>query len=751
MDMVSLHTADTLEGQQYSMAMMTHQLRIFGCELLDSGATSGGGGSGGQSDGKDGSSDEGICLLSESSSVINHEIAADVLLVRIRPRSVDNNDNNAEMCVCLKAILVDSVNEEDIVVPPWVMSALNQADGAQVTCEHLATISSATDANNAMILKFVGYRTARHWDEAEEIHLMNQSAATWPASLPADSFDLMVSRLRLSNGKQLFHHRQMLGFSVADHELLFEVKFLIPEASPFRAKWSSVQFEFDLQSQTNTENAVSAANCSSSSLFTGVNLLAWQHTLRRMDIALEIAPVHSHLFSSNSLLLSGPEGSGKSALLRLLCSQLVQMHLKDLNKDADDGSHISSSFVTTIMSALSIVGHDASKLPVFDKIEGMTATELVAELETLCNATRYHSNSSSDSMFPITIVVIEDLDCVFGFDEVNNDDSGSLDIGIVSSEIMMVVSALLSRLLVLITQKTSDSMTMIPVYVLGSCRRSLTDIPRKCQGYPEFETMVAMPRISFVDRFQLLSYELGKFKELSIEPFADTDDGVSHDFAANMDGTSLSDGQLRKWAYKLSGLTAGYTPGDLILLFRKIVSMHHNNDSRGQPGIRLSWPLTLTVLANFTPRSLQGVVGRTTVGSSSSGMTWDSFGGYDLVKKQLKRVIATMFHGLGSRNRTYTNRLLQSVQGKSGIVLHGPSGCGKTFLAGIIANEVRKMIFLNKLEGNFVIRVAVGNKPGVYKGNGTIIEVLRTDGSHHPTTFSASPGSISLFVAFRRL
>jgi hypothetical protein len=61
------------------------------------------------------------------------------------------------------------------------------------------------------------------------------------------------------------------------------------------------------------------------------------------------------------------------------------------------------------------------------------------------------------------------------------------------------------------------------------------------------------------------------------------------------------------------------------------------------------------------------------------------------------------------------------------------------------------MVFVCKLEGNFVIRVAVGNKPGVYKGNGTIIEVLRTDGSHHPTTFSASPGSISLFVAFRRL
>jgi Cdc6-like AAA superfamily ATPase len=635
--------------------------------------------------------------------------------------------------VCLQIYGTQTVEETDMVVPEWVMKVLLLSAGSSVRCQLVQDYTETTPDTDGFSyrLEYLGYTMKSHWDTPHFTADTKKISLDWPAQLSLYTGQKLNQVFASSQIRYCLHENSVIRFIHDQFSLFFLVRgFNCSHAIVLGRIVSNIWC--DVPSR---ENATVTPLADRNNHLV-LDLTSWQVSLLRLAVMLGIPSMRE--CNSKSVLVCGAEGSGKSSYLSSFCQKLF---LADFN--------------CSILQ-MSIANLDSSKHPktsdLYLRLETMTITDLVAELETICGCRRRISGASPDEM--VLIVIIEDIDALFGFDEIRDGESSALELGSVNNELMMTVGALLRKLL--------DRASSCPnTFVLGSCKRLLSTVPRRCQGYPEFEALVSVPRINFADRTVLLMHE---FKLLNVRlQQLDMEDTDSHDQLNNDidDNLQLSnDTVVSQWASRLSGLTPGYLPGDLKSLVGRIVSYSNGrshtelgpNVTSSAKSAPVSWSAALATISNFAPKSLQALQSDISFRlSDHPGTSWNDFGGYSEVKKRLKRLLLTQYptrDTVSWKSEKSRSNLFRALQTQFGIVLHGPSGCGKTLLASIIAKEVTESAEVNFYVVYF-LHILGRSKSCVYQVHGVVVEVFWTDRSHYSQFVSTSQSGSAVSAALR--
>ena len=273
------------------------------------------------------------------------------------------------------------------------------------------------------------------------------------------------------------------------------------------------------------------------------------------------------------------------------------------------------------------------------------------------------------------------------------------------------------------------------IVVIGATRMAINLLPRSHQGAPEFELTLNLTRPARFDREQLIFNMLeGMQTQWVLEELEDDTSDGGHISVLKPEKSS----NMRIWASRMAGLTAGYLPGDLGQVMRRAINTYlgqmsmanvsettttsKNTAEKLQTKPCLSWRSMLAVIASQPPRQLQQlssiVAGVGGSDGARTNLTWDDFAGYDDVKQSLQRLInsskishtrlkssqQTVCDQHDEKNSSHSTTAIDSNQltlrgylkittsSMRGIVFHGQPGCGKSFLARIVAAEVSRMI-----------------------------------------------------------
>lgn len=139
-----------------------------------------------------------------------------------------------------------------------------------------------------------------------------------------------------------------------------------------------------------------------------------------------------------------------------------------------------------------------------------------------------------------------------------------------------------------------------------------------------------------------------------------------------LEGEHVPSDVAEDWAQRLTLVTPGYTGGDINRLIR-LADSHW----RARSGANLEWGDFEAATREVVPAQLRGLDV-----SLGQGVNWSDVGGFDEVKKKLRRAVEWPWKHNDSMQRL-------NVAPPSGILLHGPSGCGKSLLAQVVASECR--------------------------------------------------------------
>jgi len=331
-----------------------------------------------------------------------------------------------------------------------------------------------------------------------------------------------------------------------------------------------------------------------------------------------------------------------------------------------------------------------------------------------------HSASSSSGGFKLSaesfalgakeqgtvLVIVDDLDAILSAygDEssVGDGDEDSLERGDVAfySEEEVEKSRLLAYLLRRLLTHLSLPSCRLRIAVVGATSLLPSSIAPSCSGAPAFDKTMLIPRPALQDREVVLE---SLFVQLATSSFS------LEDLTEGKHG-ECSEPNVLLWSSKMAAITAGYLPGDLACVVKRMVGffvgieaaaklnvhVNHIQSNVLEPNLMngssknklIPWRLGLSAAAAVLPSQIQefgklascnGQGGGGRGDGISSSTSWLDFCGYPEITKGLRRLLNA------SKSKQATTHFAQIPP--RGILLHGPSGCGKTHLARIIAAE----------------------------------------------------------------
>ena len=366
-----------------------------------------------------------------------------------------------------------------------------------------------------------------------------------------------------------------------------------------------------------------------------------------------------------SVLVTGFEGTGKSTLLNYLENKMKSklrfggesiIRMRGRQSRAYDRSEkdstASGNNLHILESLYSRLGsNDVTMKPLMGPV-----LLLIDDLEDILMATKLLVDDVSSHTFNWNMEGLSDL---------------------------QICSVLLRRLLSQLSCTSSleqpDSTDSLRIMVVAACRTSPSLQVSSMASFLGFEKVLDIGKCDFYQRKHILKSALKALgMNLSEIPESTRLPATKSYFIDDLMG---------KWVSRIAHLTPGSTPGDLVKLIDRStrlntgMSTEYPNNSHSVRSKLLRWTSMQKALASFVPDQLTDIVHCDT---RISGLSWDSFGGYDEIKADLKKRIIgkVLFDGCAE-----SENLRKFTSVPSGMIISGPSGCGKTFLAKIIAAE----------------------------------------------------------------
>ena len=381
--------------------------------------------------------------------------------------------------------------------------------------------------------------------------------------------------------------------------------------------------------------------------------------LCRAGLSAHVSP-----FSVRSILISGPKGSGKSFSLEVV--------LKNIHKFVPDCQLIRVNMQLC----------DSEEFMERDYIEDRSDAKEEVFKDHLMGLLRLFSSSEShwNPSLPL-LVCLETADAIFsnasllaGESLTENDESPAED----HSPVFKMAAVKLRQLLSLLSQPDFP----FPVVVLATTSKPFQNIPGIFSGAPGFEKVIEVPKPTKDQRQKILKHILSS-QDTALSSLPESFGHSSVSIEAGPEEL------LNEWASRLSSMTPGSLPGDLVSIVQKSFeitiggSYDLDGCARKAPRI-LTWKSILKALSDYTPSQLRGLDLSDSI-KNSTKLSWESFGGYNKEKNYLKRLLSVIQES--SKFDTATEQLRTVQASPKGLLITGLSGCGKTFLARILASE----------------------------------------------------------------
>lgn len=562
------------------------------------------------------------------------------------------HSSNTKMPICCK-IINNNITKNIVLVKPWVLIQLGVNHGNNIDIMLLNSICPHNIMNKIDIsLSYMSCLTYKHWDENnnnDNWQFMKSYHVThaWPSTLNLNAIKLLMPSLIYSKN---IVNNCTIAIDALDSILLFQVtiKNYNDNIALCIYNMNNISIEIidsvivsdNMSIESSRSNQKTLLSCSyMSNILKKLYLLCDINIYRNHDNS--ILNYNDYWNGIKSILIIGPEGSGKTAILESVSNYAIE--LNDINNSN-----------TLFLSCENIIDYSHDRFKQFDSINGAQSNddpnEYINELiDTLCNVlgginSQSFQKAHEPNNKPI-LILIDNLNKVLLASEKS-------DIRSETGLNYQTVAVYLRRLL----NKISDRhVSNRKILIIGTTSLPLSIVYAANNNFPDFDSYLSIPRPSAVDRQMLLS---SMFKQNSI----------------------LQNVEIAAHSYidDLANLTRGYLPGDLAAVVRRIASTHCEIVSGDRA---LDWSKVLSAVASMPPKQLQTLdmlSGNSfNMGSGDiKSLCWDDFAGYNDIKKKLIQILSTK-----------KTSKIQTSSMPHGILLHGSSGCGKTFLAKVIAAE----------------------------------------------------------------
>lgn len=362
----------------------------------------------------------------------------------------------------------------------------------------------------------------------------------------------------------------------------------------------------------------------------------------------------------HTALVMGPEGSGKSLLLDLLIFRLQQQGkciptIPPMTVLRVSGKNLCDSLAAELSSREVLEESESLRLLVAVKrvvmLLSKTSWPAFGYLKAWEKKIVATAEDSSDaSAFPPLVLLLEDMDDVFRLSSTRGEDRA------LQSDTVTRLQNALTHFLAILTAPNFD----MPVCLVASTSLTESTVSSKFLASSGFEVVVSVPQPSTSDRKTIIanilqgitcgnidqrtnSYELGDipaaFDAMSKPDISQHEVFGEHDV-------------LQAWAMRCARMTAGYLPGDLRILLRRMVSIREGKKmlafSDKSVHCVLEWEDFLAALATTAPRQLMNLhsgdgdipgLSGVVVEGRNSLMHWSQFAGYESAKKTVRLVI----------------------------------------------------------------------------------------------------------------
>jgi SpoVK/Ycf46/Vps4 family AAA+-type ATPase len=588
----------------------------------------------------------------------------DICLIKLNENNYNNYDTillkslHRKISICCKIKKCNNIGNNDIIVKPWILKVLDINHGDIINIELFTSICPNININNKLniLLEYNGYLSYKHWDENNnnnnwQFMKCYSYLSTLPINFNINTIKLLLPSLIYSKNLII---NSIISINVLDTILLFKVllnnndsnnQFDDEALSIYNINSISLELILPNKLLTNIDDNNHNINyvnknyitCSySSTLLEKLYLLCDINIFRNSDFSIK--EEKDFWNGSKSILINGPEGSGKTTILE--CVKDYAIKLSQLNS--------LKQYNIIFLSVENILDYNSNKYKQLDNNNinnnEIYIKNIIDNLVKLLGG-NYNQQITDDKELKPTLILVDNLNQILLA-------SNQFDQGLESEAMTkggminyQMASVYLRHLLIQINYTKCSNRKIL---IIGTTSLSSSTI-YSINNIPIFDTHIKIPRPSSSDRQLLLSR---MFEQTFIEY-----------------------NDINKME-ELSNLTRGYLPGDLASVVRRIASTHSKVDTG------LDWSKVLSAVSSMPPKQLQALdmLSGNGFGLGSSGdvksLCWDDFAGYDEIKKKLIKILCSK-----------KTSKIQISNLPSGILLHGPAGCGKTYLAKVIAAE----------------------------------------------------------------